>query len=102
MQWAGGLLYSSRCEEETGDVRGDVAEPGPVLEPLKEAARRTHRAVMPLQARQQGHERVGEAVDRVARIALEDTEIDDEMNGWRIGPDIGTPIDCLLYTSRCV
>ena len=83
-----------------GDVLGDVAEPGPVLEPLNEAARMTHRAGMPLQSRQQGHERVGEPVDRVARIALEDTEIDDEMNGWRIGPDIGTPIDARLEDAQ--
>jgi hypothetical protein len=35
-------------------------------------------------------------VDRVGRIVLEDTEIDDEVDRRLIGPDVAAPIDAGL------
>ena len=49
-----------------------------------------------VQAREQIDESIGEARDRVGRISLQDTEIDDQMDGWVVGPDIATPVDAGL------
>ncbi len=63
--------------ELEGDVLGDVAGPGALLEPGDEAAAPAERAGVVLEGRQQRDERVAEARDPVGRELLEDAEVDE-------------------------
>jgi len=74
-------------------VLGDVAEPGPLAQSLDEPSGLTPRAGVPLQARQQLEELVGEEGDGVRRVALEDAEVDDEMDRLLVGPDVRAAVD---------
>lgn len=48
------------------------------------------------QAGQAGEEMVGEAVDRIGGVVLETAQIDDQMDGLLIGPDVGSSVDTRL------
>jgi len=39
---------------------------------------------------------VGEAVDRIGGVVLETAQIDDQMDGLLIGPDVGSSVDTRL------
>ena len=75
------------------DVLRDVSHPRSLVEPLDESAGMPAGALVPLQARKQLDKSVSEARNRVARVSLENAEIDDEVDGLLIGPEVRTPVD---------
>ncbi len=77
-------------------VLGDVAEPGPLVEPLDEAAATAAGAGVLAQARQHLHQVVAEVGERVGRELLQRPEVDHEVDGALVGPDVGAAVDAGL------
>jgi hypothetical protein len=82
--------------ERQGGVLGDVAEPGALVEPLHETAAATPRAGVLPEAGQELEDVLGEGGDRVRRELLERAEVDDEVDGLLVGPDVRPAVDAGL------
>ncbi len=76
-----------------GDVLGDVAEPGALVEPLDEPAAAPAGAGVLAQPGQHLEQVVGEARQRVGREVLERAEVDDEVDRLVVGPHVGAAVD---------
>ncbi len=74
-------------------VLGDVAEPGALVQALHEAAAAAAGAGVLAQPGQHLEQVLGEAGQRVGREVLERAEVDHEVDGLVVGPDVGAPVD---------
>ena len=77
-------------------VLGDVPEPGAFVEPLHEATAAAARARVVLEAGQHLEELLGEAGQLVGRVVLERAQVDDEVDGLLVGPDVRAAVDAGL------
>ena len=87
------LIVSGLLLQLQRDVLGDMPEPGAFAQPVDEATSDTPRAGVIPDPGKHLQELVGEAVNGVAGVALEHPEVDDEMDGGLIGPDIAAAVD---------
>ena len=69
---------------------GDMADPGPLMQPLHETTASATAAAVVHQAGQPLYETVGEAGNLVGREILQYAEVDDKLDGWFVVPDVGT------------
>ncbi len=76
-----------------GDVLGHVAEPGPFVQPLDEAAGSPRRAGVLAHLGQQRQQPRGEAGDGVGRVGLQWAEVDHHPDGRVVAPVVGAAVD---------
>ncbi len=82
--------------QRQGRVLGDVTEPGALVQPLDEATPAATGAGVLAQAGQGLEQAVGEVGERVGGVVLEDAEVDHEVDGLVVGPDVGSAVDASL------
>src|SRR6478609_7612636 len=75
------------------DVLGDVTEPRALVEALDEAATTPERARVTLEPGNELDELVREAWQRDGGVVLEAPEVDDEVDGRLVGPDVRSAVD---------
>jgi hypothetical protein len=73
-----------------------MSHPGSLAQALHEAAGDPAGARVLGQPREQPEELVGEAFDGVRRVILEAAQVDDQVDGRFVGPDVGSAIDAGL------
>ena len=86
------LVARQRLQLE-GDVLSDVAEPGALVEALDEAAAAAAGAGVVVEPGHGLEQLLGEARQRDGGVVLEGAEVDDEVDGLLVGPDVGAPVD---------
>ena len=79
--------------QRQGGVLGDVTEPGALVQPLHEAAATAAGAGVLAQAGQRLEQAVGELGERVGGVLLEHAEVDHEVDGLVVGPDVRAAVD---------
>ena len=86
-------VVANRLLQLQGDVLGHVAEPGALVQPLHEPAPTAAAAGVVGQPGQPLDQRVGEAGQLVGGEVLQDAEVDHQLDGRLVVPDVRTAVD---------